>query len=132
MLPMKKMLSLMLLLAGFLLFMAAGSEISGRLGPPSLGWAILLSLAAQLTVLGSGSISGPSTGKLGFFRAVAFVLFLVQSLTVPFFAYAVAYRKVTHIEMLTSTHLIWGLVGSLSALTLLLISAKLWHPFARA
>jgi len=123
----RNLLGAALVLLAFPLLMGGGAEISGMIGPPSLAWAITLTLGAQIALFAAGSVSTPSKGKMGVSRAVAVTIFLIGSLAAPVFLYAWIYEKLTHIELLDPSQLVWSLVGSLTGLTLLLISAKAWH-----
>ncbi|HLZ93212.1 MAG TPA: hypothetical protein VKQ28_16005 [Candidatus Acidoferrum sp.] len=124
---MKKLVSVVLLLFAFPMFTGGIFEIEGMMGPPSLFWAIVLSLSAQLAVLTAASIAPPKTGKVGFFRSVAFIFFFLQSVPIPIALFALLYKKFGHVELFDSSQLIWYLVESFSGLGLLLFSAKTWN-----
>lgn len=123
--------SAFLLLLTFPMITGGGFEISGMMGPTNLLWAIALNLGAQVTVLVAGYIAAPKRGKIGFFRAVAFTFYLVQSVPIPVLLFVLFYKKFAHVELLESNHLVWALVISFSALAHLLFSARAWHLFMR-
>jgi len=124
---MRRILGTALLLLAFPMFAGGVFEMEGLMGPPNLSRAIALSLGAQATVLTAGYVAAPKSGKVGFFRAAAFVFYFVQSLGIPVALFALLYSRFVQVELLESTQLIWTLVNSVSALFLLLFSAKVWN-----
>lgn len=128
-LPMKKLISAVLLIVAWPLFAGSGFEISGMMGTPSLPWAIALGLAAQAAVYAAGLIASPKSGKVGLIRSIALVFFITQSVALPVFLFALIYGHFTRTDLVDSKLLIWALTQGFSALTLVLKSAKAWNLY---
>lgn len=129
---MKTVLSTCLLLMAFFLFAAGVFEMSGMMGPTSLPWAITLSLCAQLLVLASGYAAVPRAGTTGFFRAVAFVFYCVESAGVIVALFSLFYKRLDGTELLDPGWLTWTLAESSCALALLFFSARAWCLFDKS
>ena len=126
-LPVKRLfMSSSLLLFAFPLFAGGIFEIEGLAGPQKLAFALALSLGAQLAVLGAGYVGIPRNGGVGFFRAIAFLFFSVETVALPIAIYALMYGEFHHVDLLDSSQLLWALGKGISALSLLLFSAKTW------
>jgi hypothetical protein len=128
---MKKLISTIFLVVGFVLVAASGFEISGNLGIPNLPWSIALGVAAQAALFAAGNIASPKNGKVGLFRAAALVFYMVQSIALPVLLFGLIYGHFARTELLDSNHLVWALVQASSAVVLILISAKVWSLFKR-
>jgi len=126
---MKKLISAVLLIFAWPLFAGSGFEISGMTGAPSLPWAIALGLATQATVCVAGLIASPKPGKVGPIRSIAFAFFVIQSVALPVFLFALIYGHFAHADLVDSKQLTWGLIQGSSALTLVLRSAKAWNLY---
>src|SRR4029077_9126347 len=124
---MKKVISLILLLLAFPLFVGGAFEIEGIMGMPSLLRALVLTLAAQILVLTSGQIAGPTRTSVGFVRTVAAFLFFVGALALPRALLVLLSQKIRNVEILDSNQLTWAFVESLVSLGLLFYSVKAWQ-----
>jgi hypothetical protein len=130
-LPMKKLISIILLLLAYVLFIGGGFQSSRSLGFPSLFWGIAASLVGQVALFVAGDISRPRRGKLGFFRAVAFMMFVVWSLAAPVMLLRILYWEAGPACSVTSFELAWGAVQAFSGIGFLLASLKRWKLLAR-
>lgn len=130
---MRKLIGTVLLLLALPLVAGGGFEVSGMMGPPSLSWAIALSLGAHALVLSAGFVAAPKKGKIGLVRAIAITFFLIQTFALPPFVFALLYKRMANLELLEPNHLIWGLAQASSALAILSVAVKAWHvPIGRA
>jgi len=123
---MKKLVAVCLLICSFPLFAGGGFEITGMMGVANLPWAIALSLAAQALGYFAGMIAKPRNGKVGAVRSIAFVFFLIQSISFLVNLFALIYGRIRHIELMEPGQLDWGLVVGASALVLVIVSARSW------
>lgn len=129
---MRTLLSILLLLLSFPLGVSGGFVISGRMGPPDLPLALSLSLCGQLALFFGGTLSGPHQGSIGLRQGLPIGVFLLGSLSLPITLFRIAHKHFAHVgndewgfpgwNMLS-----WSLVGGLSSLLLLVVSAKLWR-----
>jgi len=121
--------SALLVLAIPLLYAEAFFLLSGFGGDPSIVGAIASPLVIQVVVFFAGLIAVPKEGKVGVSRAIAYILFLVQTVGLPSSLSILAYAKFKglNLELHETLRLIWALVGSASALVLVLVLAKPWR-----
>jgi hypothetical protein len=125
----RRLISTVLLLAAFPLFTGGAFEIEGMMGlNPNLFSAIALSLGAQLFVVAAGFVATPlKKGKVGFVRAVAFVFLLLQSIggTIGIIVFVIG--RASHTESdLDSKQMVWILIATVSAITLLWLASRAW------
>jgi hypothetical protein len=123
--------SIFLLIFAFPFLAAGGFEISGLMGAVNVTSAIAFSLAALAIAYSAGVIASPRTGKVGIVRSVAFVFFLVQSISFLVTLFGLIYGQIRHVEILESGQLLWGLVVGASALIFVLVSAKVWNLWVK-
>jgi hypothetical protein len=128
----KKLVAVCLLVCAFPLFTAGGFEISGMMGAANLPLAIVLSLAAQAVVYSAGIIAPRSDNKVGVIRSVAFVFFLIQSISFLVNLFIFIYGRVRHVEILEPEELDWGLVIGASALLFTVVAARTWKLSVKA
>lgn len=124
---MRTLISLILLLFAILMFLGGAFEIEGIMGMPNLFWAFALPLVAQIALLISGSISSPEDAKIGFFRAVAALFYIMGALALPRTLIILLVGKFRDGAAISLSQLTWSVVISLTSVALLFYSAKTWH-----
>ena len=129
---MKKLVAACLLVCAFPLFAAGGFEISGMMGSANLPLAIVLSLATQALVYSTGTIAAPRDNKVGAIRSIAFVFFLIQSISFLANISLLIYGRFRRFEILEPGQLDWGLAIGASALLFTVASAKSWKLLVKA
>ena len=112
--------------------MASGFELTGTMGMPSLKWAIVIGLAAQITAFTAGAIAAPHDGKIGFVRAIVFLFYIVQTMSLSIYLLAFVYGHFHHVDLLDPNQMMWVLVQGFTALGRGLISLKAWYLSKRA
>jgi hypothetical protein len=127
---MKRLISAVLLLPAFLMFMGGVFVIAGMMGGPNVSLAILLSLGAQFTVVAAGYLTAPVGGKIGFFRGLAVVFCFLHAAALPVALFALYSWKFKQLELMDSDQLVWSLTTLSTGLALFLVSFSLWYPSA--
>lgn len=128
---MKPLIGILLTTAFLALTTLSGRFISNAETSAELCWAIMLLFLGQ-SCLWAGGEFVPGVGKrLGIWRGLAMVVFIMQTLTVPFVVFQIIWGRTAQVRsdeagVLTRFQLTWALCGGLAAAFFLFLARKRW------
>ncbi|PYT52892.1 MAG: hypothetical protein DMG43_10470 [Acidobacteria bacterium] len=129
---MKHLVGLLMTTVFLVLLALSGRYISNAESFAGLCWAIILLLLAQSCLWAGGEFARGGGGKLGIWRGLAILVFVMQTMTIPLILIQIIWSRMAHVRgdeagVLTHFQLAWGFSGGLVAAFLLLMARKRWR-----